>query len=431
MPHESDSSSWAFEQLRHVWMPYCQMKTAGAPRQVVGTQDEFLLLADGSRLIDGIASWWTACHGYNHPAIIDAITRQAERMPHVMFAGLWHEPAIQLADRLANALPASLNRVFFCDSGSVAVEVALKIAVQYWLNRGQSGRHKFVTFRHSYHGDTTGAMSVCDPIDSMHAHFKGFLLEQFPAELPSSEAQFDGLDQFLDQQRHQLAGVILEPLAQMAAGMRFHTPATLQRIAQLCRKHDLLFIADEIATGCGRTGTMFAVEQAGVCPDLICVGKALTGGSLSLAATVATDEVYEAFHDDAPQAALMHGPTYMANPIACAAALASLDLFEREPRLLQVATISEHFCRAAAELNELPAVASARSLGAILAISFEHPWRGTRRAIGSCSMGFGSAPSTTCCTPAPRSPCGQLRWSTCCGRCERLRRPGTKCAVSR
>ncbi len=373
MTQETPASSWAFDGLRHVWMPYCQMKTAGPPRQVIRTQEEYIFLADGRCLIDGIASWWTACHGYHHPAITDAIRHQAEQLPHVMFAGLWHAPAIELADRLARILPGTLNRVFFCDSGSVAVEVALKIAVQYWLNRGESGRHKFVTFRHGYHGDTTGAMSVCDPIDSMHAHFKGFLLEQFPANIPHTDADFLEFDRFLGLQRNQVAGVILEPLAQMAAGMRFHSPDTLRRIGQLCRKHGLLFIADEIATGCGRTGTMFAVEQADICPDLMCVGKALTGGSLSLAATIASDEVYDAFHDDAAHAALMHGPTYMANPIACAAASASLQLFTEEPRLQQVSWLADQFRQAAREMNGLPNVTSARSLGGIFALSFERP----------------------------------------------------------
>ena len=364
-------SDWAHREGRHLWMPYSQMKTATPPLDVAGTDRDQIILQDGRTLVDGIASWWTACHGYNHPHIVNALVTQAQELPHVMFAGLVHAPAKQLADRLAQLLPADLNRVFFCDSGSVAVEVAMKIAVQYWLNHGEPGRQKFVCFQHSYHGDTTGAMSVCDPEDSMHAHFKGFLLEQFPAPVPETADALAQLDRFLTVHQDHVAAVIIEPLAQMAAGMRFHTPATLRNIHDVCRRHGQLLIADEIATGFGRTGTMFAVEQAEVCPDIMCLGKALTGGCLTLAATAVRDPIYQAFHTDRAIDALMHGPTYMANPLACAAAIASMDLFQQEPRRTEIAKIAGAFTESATALNKLPAVRTAESLGAILAVRFE------------------------------------------------------------
>ena len=267
------------------------MKTAAKPLRVIATLGSKLQLADGRWLLDGIASWWTACHGYNHPHIIAAICEQAKRMPHVMMGGLYHEPAERLAERLANLLPGDLNRVFFSDSGSVAVEIALKMSVQYWLNSGEPSRNRFVCFRNAYHGDTTGAMSVCDPVDSMHARFKGFLLEQYPRSLPKDNLEFIQFANFLEQHREKLAGVIIEPLAQMATGMHFHSPETLKRISQLCQQNELLVVADEIATGFGRTGTMFAIEASDIVPDIVCLGKALSGGAMSLAANKTSSEM--------------------------------------------------------------------------------------------------------------------------------------------
>ncbi len=252
-----------------------------------------------------------------------------------MFGGINHEPALRLASRLAALLPGDLNRVFFSDSGSVSVEVAMKMAAQYWLNQGLLGRTKFVSFLHAYHGDTITAMSVCDPVNGMHAHFRGFLPQQFNTELPRDEASYAVLDQLLAENRDEIAAVMLEPLVQGAGGMRFHSAKTVAGIRNLCDQHNILLIADEIATGFGRTGTMFACEQADVVPDIICLSKALSGGTMGLAATVATNRVFDAFLSDDPSHALMHGPTYMANPLACAAAHASLDLFEQEPRLEQ------------------------------------------------------------------------------------------------
>lgn len=361
---------WSADTYRNIWLPYCQMKTAPQPLRVVKSEREFLTLDDGRVIVDGIASWWTACHGYNHPYIAERVAKQLHQMPHVMMGGLCHDQALHLSSRLADLLPGPLERVFLCDSGSVAVEVALKIAVQFGINRNVTGKNRFVCFQNAYHGDTTGAMSVCDPVDSMHAHFKGFLLEQFPSPIPKCDADIEMFDQFLHAKKDKLAGVIVEPLAQMATGMHFHSPDQLKRVFDICKRHELLFIADEIATGFGRTGTMFAYEQANIAPDIVCVGKALTGGTLSLAATVATDRVYSAFHGNDAVKALMHGPTYMGNPLACAAANASLDLFESDDVLTSVKRITKRFHLAATDLNRSDLVIDARSLGALLAIEF-------------------------------------------------------------
>ncbi len=362
---------WQAQAADHLWMPYCQMKTEPCPLPVVSTAGVHLHLADGRQLIDGLASWWTACHGYNHPHLVAAVQQQAGIMPHVMMGGVQHPQAARLATRLAGLLPGSLNRVFFVDSGSVAIEAAMKMAVQYHLNRGDDGRTKFLCFRDAYHGDTTGAMSLCDPETGMHAHFKGFLLRQYPRDLPVGSVDETALDQFLIAQGAELAGIIIEPLVQGAGGMRFHSAPTLQMLRRLCDRHQLLLIADEIATGFGRTGTMFASEQAQVVPDIICIGKALTGGMLGLAAAVATDQVYAAFHQDQPDAALMHGPTFMGNPLACAAANASLDLFECEPRLEQAQALESLFLDQLGVCRRLPQVRDVRARGAIGVIQFE------------------------------------------------------------
>jgi adenosylmethionine---8-amino-7-oxononanoate aminotransferase len=356
---------WQREGYPHIWMPYTQMKTEPLPLPVVGTHGVRIRLADGRELIDGIASWWSACHGFNHPHLVEAIERQLRAMPHVMFGGLNHEPALTLARRLAERLPGDLSRVFFSDSGSVAVEVALKMAVQYWRNRGERGRDRFICFRHGYHGDTLGAMSVTDPLGGMHAHFKGYLLEHFPSAVPTDAAGFDELDRLMARCRDRAAGVILEPLVQGAGGYKFHPPGSVAEVRRLCDRHGLLLILDEIATGFGRTGTMFACEQAGVVPDVIALGKALTGGVIGLAATVARDHVFDAFWSDDPAHALMHGPTYMANPLACAAANASLDLFDTEPRLAQAAAIEAHLRDALAPCRGLPHVVDVRVKGAV------------------------------------------------------------------
>lgn len=338
------------------------------PQTAKRTEGSVIELADGRRLIDGIASWWTACHGYNHPHIHDAVSRQLREMPHVMFGGLVHAPALDLASRLARLLPGDLERVFFTDSGSVAVEVAIKMAVQYWINKGQRGRTRLLSFRGGYHGDTLGTMAICDPEEGMHAMFAGALPEQILADLPDDDASFTALDKIIADHRHELAAIVVEPLVQGAGGMVFHTPETLRRLRTLADRHDLLLILDEIFTGFGRTGSMFACEQASIVPDITTLSKALTGGTMALAATVARRHVFEAFSSDDPRHALMHGPTFMANPLACAAANASLDLFEREPRLDQVATIGDQMRHELAPCRALPCVRDVRVMGAIGAV---------------------------------------------------------------
>jgi adenosylmethionine---8-amino-7-oxononanoate aminotransferase len=357
---------WYAAGLDHVWLPYAQMKTAAPPLPVVATAGCRIRLADGRELIDGIASWWTACHGYNHPHIRAAVERQLAAMPHVMFGGMVHEPALTLARRLVGLLaPSGLDRVFFSDSGSVAVEVALKMAVQYWRNQGVRGRTRFLAFTGAYHGDTTGAMAVSDPRDSMHAAFHGVLPEQITVDLPVDEASTAAFAAALERHADELAGIIVEPLVQAAGGMRFHDAAVLRTLRAAADRYELLLIFDEIFTGFGRTGTMFACQGVGITPDIMTLSKALTGGTLALAATIAGQKVFDAFWSDDPAHALMHGPTFMANPLACAAANASLDLFEREPRLDQVAQISRRLAAGLEPCRKLPSVKDVRVRGAI------------------------------------------------------------------
>jgi adenosylmethionine-8-amino-7-oxononanoate aminotransferase len=341
------------------------MKTTPPPLAVARTHGTRIVLADGRELVDGIASWWTACHGYNHPTIGDAVRRQLNAMPHVMFGGLVHEPALTLARRLTALLPGGLDRVFFTDSGSVAVEVAMKMAIQYRLNRGERDRTQILAFRGGYHGDTFATMAVCDPEEGMHSLFSGVLPTQPVIALPRGEEGFAAFDRFLERQGSTLAAILVEPLVQGAGGMLFHDPAVLRHLRLAADRHGLLLIFDEIFTGFGRTGTLFACEQAGVAPDIITLSKALTGGTVPLAATLATRAVFEAFWSDDPLHALMHGPTYMANALACAAANASLDLFAQEPRLAQVAAISATLAAGLAPCRAFPRVRDVRVLGAI------------------------------------------------------------------
>jgi adenosylmethionine-8-amino-7-oxononanoate aminotransferase len=360
-----DRKHWCEAGLEHVWLPYTQMKTARLPLAVERTEGCRIVLADGRELIDGIASWWTACHGYNHPHIRQAVERQLAVMPHVMLGGLAHEQALTLARRLAALLPGDLDRVFFSESGSVAVEIAMKMAQQYWINQNEPKKAKFVAFKGGYHGDTIGAMAVSDPDAGMHDIFRGLMPEHVIADLPADAASGDALELVLARHAESIAAVIVEPLVQGAGGMRFHDDATLQRLRAVADHCGALLIFDEIFTGFGRTGTMFACEQAGVVPDIITLSKALSGGTLPLAATVARRHVFDAFWSDDPRKALMHGPTYMGNALACAAANASLDLFEREPRLWQVKAIEEQMARELAACRGLPGVKEVRVKGAI------------------------------------------------------------------
>jgi adenosylmethionine---8-amino-7-oxononanoate aminotransferase len=359
-------SPWYAPGLEHIWLPYTQMKTASPPLAVAATEGSRILLADGGELIDGIASWWTACHGYNHPHIRAALERQVAHLPHVMFGGLVHEQALTLARRLTGLLaPADLDRVFFSESGSVAAEVALKMAMQYWINRGDRNRTRILAFHGGYHGDTIGTMAVSDPHGGMHAAFRGLLPQQIIADLPADEPSIAAFEALLADRTGEIAAIIVEPLVQGAGGMRFHDGQVLRRLRAAADRYDILLIFDEIFTGFGRTGSLFAFQAAGVVPDIVTLAKALTGGTLPLAATIARNKVFDAFWSDDPAQALMHGPTFMANALACAAANASLDLFEREPRLDQVAKISHALAHGLEPCRQLPGVRDVRVTGAI------------------------------------------------------------------
>jgi adenosylmethionine-8-amino-7-oxononanoate aminotransferase len=362
---------WFIRGMPHIWLPYTQMKTSAPPPAVVRTDGSRIILADGRELIDGIASWWTACHGYNHPHIRAAVEKQLGLMPHVMLGGLVHEQALSLSARLAALLPGDLSRVFFSDSGSVAVEVAMKMAAQYWLNQGARGRTKFLAFKGGYHGDTVATMAVCDPEEGMHAHFAGLLPQEYIIDLPRDENTIAAFDTFLAAHAHELAGILVEPLVQGAGGMLFHGEQVLRHLRASADKHNLLLIFDEIFTGFGRTGTMFAMQAAEVVPDMVTLGKGLTGGTLPLAATVASRKVFDAFLSDDFTCALMHGPTYMGNALACAAANASLDLFERENRLLAANEIGRQMTDGLGPCLKLSGVKDVRVRGAIGVVELE------------------------------------------------------------
>ncbi len=358
-------NTWYSEGLEHVWLPYTQMKTASKPLAVVGAEGVRLKLDDGRELIDGLSSWWTAVHGYNHPHIVGAIKKQAEAMPHVMMGGLVNKPALRLAKRLADITPGDLNRVFFAESGSVSVEIAMKMAVQYWKNHGQGGRTRFLSFYGGYHGDTTMAMAVSDHEDGMHGVFGDFVPGEIFAKLPEDEMLEKALDEILAKHSGEVAAIITEPLVQGAGGMVFHEAEVLKKIRTAADKHNVLLITDEIFTGFGRTGSMFACEQARIVPDIMCLSKALTGGALPLSAAIVREHVYEAFLDDDSGKAFMHGPTYMGNALGCAAANASLDLFDAEPRLEQIQAISDQMEHELQYCQNIRGVKDVRIKGAI------------------------------------------------------------------
>jgi len=354
-----------------VWHPYGALPGALAPLPVVSAEGVRLRLTDGRELIDGMASWWCAIHGYRHPALDGAVREQLGRMAHVMFGGLTHEPAVRLAERLTELAPAGLERVFLADSGSVSVEVAIKLCLQYQRALGRAERTRLLTVRGGYHGDTAGAMALCDPIGGMHSLFAGVLAEHVFAARPP-----DGFDAGLDRRwathvrelaathADRLAGVIVEPIVQGAGGMRFHSPECVALLRRVCDEHGLLLVLDEIATGFGRTGAMFACEHAGVTPDVMCLGKALTGGYMTLAATLCTAAVAEAV-SGGEGGGLMHGPTFMANPLACAVALASLRLLDDGHWRARVGAIEQGLRTGLEPARELPGVSDVRVLGAI------------------------------------------------------------------
>jgi adenosylmethionine-8-amino-7-oxononanoate aminotransferase len=349
--------------LDHIWLPYTQHQGAELPLHAVDAEACKIKLADGREVLDGISSWWTACHGHKHPHLLAAAQEQLQKLPHAMFATFANEPAYRLAERLAKL--TKLPRVFFSDSGSTAVEIAMKMAVQFWKNKNHhSQKAKFLHFTNSYHGDTMGAMSVSDNARH-HGQFLGHVPMQFKVDIPLDELGFEDFEQVLDLHQKQLAGVIIEPLVQCAGGMKFHSPDVLAEIHRICKKFDLLFIADEIATGFGRTGYMFACEEAGFVPDIMCIGKALTGGVMTLAASCASEEIFAGFLGDGSENSFMHGPTYMGNALACAVANASLDLFESEPRLEQVAKIEEMMLAELGRCDALDCVVDVRVKGAI------------------------------------------------------------------
>ncbi|MGR5128228.1 adenosylmethionine--8-amino-7-oxononanoate transaminase [Photobacterium swingsii] len=358
-----------FDQ-QHIWHPYTSTLTPLPCYPVTGANGVYLELEGGRKVIDGMSSWWSTIHGYNHPLLNEAAKTQIDKMSHVMFGGITHQPAVDLCKKLVSMTPEPLQHVFLADSGSVAVEVALKMALQYWHTK-QERRPKFLTVRHGYHGDTFAAMSVTDPDNSMHSLYKGFLPEHIFADSPKcgffDEWREDDIHDFREQiTQHQteLAAVILEPIVQGAGGMRLYHPTFLKRVRELCDEFGILLIADEIATGFGRTGKLFACEHANISPDIMCVGKALTGGYMTLSATLATKHVADTVcGGDA--GCFMHGPTFMGNPLACAVANASLTLLQEGKWQQQVAAIEKQLALELAEISHLSAVKAVRWLGAI------------------------------------------------------------------
>ena len=367
------SPAWLTEGTPHVWRAYCQMKTAAPPLAVARTEGARLILEDGRELVDGIASWWTACHGYNHAHIRAAVQAQLEAAPHMMFGGLAHEPAYGLAARLAKALPGDLDHVFFAESGSVSVEIAMKMAIQFWLNRGVEGRTRFVSFLGGYHGDTLATMTICDPEEGMHGLFAGVMPAQHVIALPTDDASEAALDRLLAEKGHEIAGLIVEPRIQGAGGMLFHDDEVLRRLRRLADMHGTLLIFDEIFVGFGRTGDLFACSGAGVVPDIVTLSKSLTGGTLPLSAAIASTRIFEAFWSDDPGAALMHGPTYMGNPLACAAANASLDLFETGAWRVDLPRISQGLAAGLEPCRAAPGVVDVRVRGAVGVVEFDTP----------------------------------------------------------
>jgi adenosylmethionine---8-amino-7-oxononanoate aminotransferase len=367
----SDPDDLVSRDRAAVWHPYAAMPAGLAPIGVVGAEGSRLHLADGREVVDGMSSWWAAIHGYRHPALDAAVTTQLGEMAHVMFGGLTHRPAVELSELLVQITPEGLDHVFLCDSGSVSVEVAIKMAVQYWLGRGRPERHRLLTVRSGYHGDTLAAMAVCDPVTGMHHMFSAILQQHLfaPAPTPAFGEPFgddhlEPIATLLAAHRDEVAAVILEPVVQGAGGMRFYSPDYLAGVRALCDEHGVLLIADEIATGFGRTGELFGCDHAGVAPDIMCVGKAMTGGYLSMAATLCTPEV-ASWVNRAEAGALMHGPTYMGNPLGCAVALASIRLLLDQPWRERVRAIGDRLRAGLAPAAGLPHVADVRVLGAI------------------------------------------------------------------
>ncbi|WP_040865986.1 adenosylmethionine--8-amino-7-oxononanoate transaminase [Nocardia exalbida] len=358
----------------HVWHPYGGFPATTEPLVVTAAAGTRLTLADGREVVDGMSSWWAAIHGYRHPVLDAALVGQSRRMSHVMFGGLTHEPAARLAELLVESTPAGLDKVFLCDSGSVSVEVAVKMCLQYWRSLGKPEKRRLLTWRGGYHGDTFTPMSVCDPEGGMHSLWTDILVNQVFAPVPPSEYRPEyaaELERLIAAHAGELAAVVVEPLVQGAGGMRWHDPGYLTDLRRLCDEHGVLLVFDEIATGFGRTGTLFAADVAGVSPDVMCVGKALTGGYLTLAAALCTTRIAETI--SAAHGGLMHGPTFMGNPLACAVAVASIELLRSRDWRGEVARIEAELTAGLAPVRGLPGVVEARVLGAIGVIELDRP----------------------------------------------------------
>ncbi|UYM17401.1 adenosylmethionine--8-amino-7-oxononanoate transaminase [Endozoicomonas euniceicola] len=376
MHHHLSTGDLEFES-RHVWHPYSSTNSSLPVFPVVGANGVKLTLNDGREIIDGMSSWWCMAHGYNHPHMNQAMKAQIDTFSHVMFGGLTHKPAIDLARKLVDMTPEPIQTVFFADSGSVSVEVAIKMAMQYWVVQGYTRKTRMLTFRGGYYGDTTGAMSVCDPVGGMHSLFTGILPEHHfvprpPCKFdePFAESHISEFKNSLETMHEQVAAVIIEPIVQGAGGMYFYSPDFLRRVRELCDEYNVLLIHDEIATGFGRTGKLFACEHANIVPDIMTVGKALTGGYMTMAATLCTEKVSDTISAHGP---IMHGPTFMANPLACAAANASLEIFATGAWKSQVANIEQKLLSGLSPCAELDSVAEVRILGAIGVVEMKEP----------------------------------------------------------
>ncbi|WP_284452100.1 adenosylmethionine--8-amino-7-oxononanoate transaminase [Methylophaga thalassica] len=363
----------------HIWHPYTSVTNPPLLHEVVSAKGVRLRLADGREVVDGMSSWWSTIHGYNHPKLNEAAHQQIDSMSHVMFGGLTHAPAVNLARKLVEITDDSLQYVFLADSGSVSVEVAIKMAIQYWFAQGKAEKHRLLTFRNGYHGDTFGAMSVCDPVNGMHKMFEKVLPKHLFAAAPECRDDADWQDsyiedfkQLVEKHHHELAAVIVEPLVQGAGGMRVYCAEYLRQIRALCDEFNILLIFDEIATGFGRTGSMFAYEQAGIVPDIICMGKALTGGYMTLAAVMCNQQVADGIAADG-SGVLMHGPTFMANPLACRVAAASIDLLLESDWQTQVSTIEKRLNTELTKYRDHELVKDVRVKGAIGVVELNEP----------------------------------------------------------